>query len=314
MADSPRYPKLNPVLRFARDSMPVAVNARGKSAGSIRHDRIDGQRDVLAEAFLMMAESVSGQPSFDNWIVAYAAMFDDSLAPSYTPGDLFNPEHGAGLMAPNYGGYLVQIRVDRLRDLAEVAERTLRAKEMVDISRIRSIRHFSGTDAARGLTVEELWEAAPEMDTGRAYSLWLMPFRDAEAAEDLLRKLASLRDGAIASPQPLLAEFRAQLDSSLPPALRQRMPAVATETDRISTAMRECRHMGRARTMAIIPSKADLQRLISSGIAFRIDPVVPIVGATFGNGTKPDQALSSNLAEFPVVGVLDGGPDRNAIF
>lgn len=306
MADSPRYPIPNPALRFTRDPMPVAVSPRGKSSGSIKHDRIREQRVVLSEAFLMMAESASGQPSFDGWTVAYAAMFDDSTAPFYTPGDLFNPVHGSGLMAPHDCGYLVRIRVDRLRNLAEVAERTTRTKEMADISRVRSIRHFSGTDAARGLEIEELWEAAPEMDAGRAYSLWLMPFGDAEAAEDLLRKLASLRDGAIASPQPLLAEFTTQPDSSLPLALRQRMPAVATETNRISTAMRQYRHMGRARTMAIVPSKAGLQKLISSGIAFRIDPAVPITGATFGNGTKPGQALPSNLAVFPFAGVVDG--------
>ena len=293
MADSPRYPIPNPALRFTRDPMPVAVNPRGKSSDSIKRDRIRKQRGVLAEAFLMMAETASGQPSFDDWIVAYAAMFDDSIAPSFTPGDLFNPAHGARLMAPHDGGYLVRIRVDRMRNLAEVAERTTRTKEMADISRIRSIRHFSGTDATRGLTIEELWETAPEMDAGRAYSLWLMPFGDAEAAEDLLRKLVSLRDGALASPQPLLAEFRTQPDSSLPPALRQCMPAVATETDRISTAMREHRHMGRARTMAIVPSKSGLQKLISSGIAFRIDPAVPIAGATLGNGTDVRRHLFS---------------------
>lgn len=85
MADTPRRPLLNPVLRFTQDPNPKRVTGGGKSAESIIRNRLDEQRKALAQAFRTMAETAASQPGFSGQVVVYAAMFEDSLAPSYTP-------------------------------------------------------------------------------------------------------------------------------------------------------------------------------------------------------------------------------------
>ena len=81
-----------------------------------------------------MAARVADQPSFESHAVIYAAMFDNSLAPTWNPSDLFQGEHGARLIAPYRTGYLVEIETDRLSTFARFVQRTDRTKELVDIS------------------------------------------------------------------------------------------------------------------------------------------------------------------------------------
>lgn len=186
MADSPRRPLLNPVLRFTQDPKPKRVTGGGKSADSIIRNRLDEQRGALAQAFRTMAETAANQPSFSGQVVVYAAMFEDSLAPSYTPDDLFHPIHGARLITPHRMGYLVEFQVDRLARLAVQIERTTRVKELVDISRVQSARFFSEENARGGRELGTLWDAAPETEDGRAFITWLMPLRSREAGEHLI--------------------------------------------------------------------------------------------------------------------------------
>jgi hypothetical protein len=89
MVDTPRRPLLNPVLRFTKDPKPEGISGRGKSAIGIKVERLDGQRQVLAEQFISLAVVAARRPRFDGRVVLYAAMFDDSLAPTWTPSDLF---------------------------------------------------------------------------------------------------------------------------------------------------------------------------------------------------------------------------------
>ena len=65
----------------------------------IRQDEVL-QRTKLSREILAMARGIAQQPRFDNRVVVYASMFEDSLAPTWTPGDLFQPAYGARLVAP----------------------------------------------------------------------------------------------------------------------------------------------------------------------------------------------------------------------
>ena len=218
--------------------MPKRVTGGRKSTDSIIGDRLDEQRKALAQAFRAMAETAADQPGFSGRVVVHAAMFDDSLAPSYTPGDLFHPISGARLITSHRAGYLIQIKADRLVDLAEQIERTRRVKELVDISRVQSARFFNEENARGGRERDALWDAAPETENGRAFITWLMPLRDRDAAEHLLEKVAALRDRAISSPPPLLEEVRAALDSSVPAVMRRSLQAAASirRSDRLGDA------------------------------------------------------------------------------
>ena len=48
MADTPRRPLLNPVLRFTKDPKPEGVSGGGKNAASIMTDRLPTQRRALS--------------------------------------------------------------------------------------------------------------------------------------------------------------------------------------------------------------------------------------------------------------------------
>jgi hypothetical protein len=180
MVDTPKRPVLNPVLRFTQDPKPKRVSGGGKSAVTIIKKRLDDQRQALSDAFSNMAEDAENHPSFGGQVVVYAEMFDDSLAPSYTPADLFHPLHSARLITPHRSGYLVQIRVDKLADLARTIASTSRVKEMVDISRVKDAGFFSEGNALADRDFDTLWNAAPENDKGRAFVTWFMPLRDRE--------------------------------------------------------------------------------------------------------------------------------------
>ena len=69
MADSPRRPLLNPVLRFTQDPKPKGVTGGGKSADSIVSGRLDEQRNALAQAFREMAATAANQPTFSGQVV-----------------------------------------------------------------------------------------------------------------------------------------------------------------------------------------------------------------------------------------------------
>ena len=100
MADNPRRPLLNPVLRFTKDPKPEGVTGGGKCARGIKVDRLAGQRRTLAAQFSGLSELVSETPRFNGHAIIYAAMFDDSLAPTWTPSDLFQRDRGARLVTP----------------------------------------------------------------------------------------------------------------------------------------------------------------------------------------------------------------------
>lgn len=307
MADNPRRPLLNPVLRFTKDPKPEGVSGGGKNARSIMTDRLPEQRRVLSRQFLALASQAAQRPRFDGRMVLYAAMFDDSLAPSYTPSDLFQATRNARLIAPYRSGYLVEVAADDLSQYARIVQSTSLTKDQVDISRIESVRFFENEDTAGSATLDEIWEAAPETEGGKAFVVWLMPLRGREAAEDLIERFAALRDGTIVPPRPLLAGVDMGADTDVPVVMRRSLRAARASGDRINLAMRTYRLRRRARTTVLVPSRAALGQLVASGTVFRIEPVQPISSTSPGEGREPDRPLPEDMTTLPIVGVVDGG-------
>ncbi len=307
MVDNPRRPLLNPVLRFTKDPKPEGVSGGGKNAGSIMADRLPEQRRVLSRQFRALAAQAAQRPRFDGRVVLYASMFDDSLAPSYTPNDIFQATRSARLIAPYRSGYLVEMAADQLGRYASIVESTGLTKDQVDISRIESVRFFESADAGGAASLDEIWEAAPETDAGKAFVVWLMPLRGRDAAEDLIQRFAALRDGTIVPPPPLLAGVDIGTDTDVPVVMRRALRAAGASGDRINLAMRTYRLHRRARTTVLVPSRAALDQLVASGTVFRIEPVQPISSTSPGEGREPDRPLPGNMTTLPIVGVVDGG-------
>lgn len=307
MAETPRNPLLNPVLRFTKDPKPEGITAGGKSAHGIKAERLDGQRHALAAQFTQLAAEAAQRPRFDGRVVLYAAMFDDSLAPTWTPSDLFQATRDARLVTPHRTGYLVEIAANQLTAFAQLVRRTDLAKDAVDISRVESVRFFSDDDVAGTSSLDALWQEAPETEKGRAFVVWLMPLRGRDAAEQLIKVFAALRDSAITPPPPLLDKVAAELDASVPAVMRRSLLSIATAGDRFNLAMREYRARRRARTTVVIPTQNALQQLVASGTIFRIEPVQAINSTSPGQGREPDRPLPTDMASLPIVGVVDGG-------
>lgn len=307
MVDTPRRPLLNPVLRFIKEPKPEGVSGGGKNAGSMVRERLPEQRRVLSWQFRTLARQAAQRPRFDGCVVLYASMFDDSLATSYTPNDLFQATRRARLIAPYRSGYLVEMAADQLDRYGDIVESTGLTKDQVDITRVESVRFLEGEDAAGSASVDEIWEAAPETDTGKAFVVWLMPLRSRDAAEELIQRFAALRNGTIVPPPPLLAGVDVSADMDVPVVMRRALRAAGASGDRINLAMRTYRLNRRARTTVLVPSRAALDQLIASGTVFRIEPVQPINSTSPGEGREPDRPLPADITTLPIVGVVDGG-------
>lgn len=308
-SDSGR-PLLNPVLRFTKDPRPESVTGGGKSAANIRVDRLAEQRERLAREIRSLAAVAEDQPKFNGRAVIYASMFDDSLATSWTPKDLFNTDRGARLMAPFRSGYLIEMETQHLARLAQVAEEATRVVDRVDISRVQSVRFFDADDAAGSRDLDTAWTVAPKVAGGRMFLAWFMPLRDRDAGEHLLQKLANLRDAVIAPAGPLLASL--DLDTiNIPPGLKRSLRLLA-DVDRLNLAMRAYRQTRQVSTTVVVPSRQALTQFIASGIVFRLEPVQAISSTAPGEGPEPSRPLPGNISIMPVVGVVDGGMNASS--
>lgn len=304
--EPPSRPLLNPVLRFTKDPRPEGIAGGGKSASGIRSDRLAAQRRHLSERLATLAAEAEHRPRFAGRSVVYASMFHDSLAPTWTPSDLFQAGRGARLLAPFRRGYLVEIEAQRLDALSRQVATTTAIADRVDISRVEDIRFFDPEDVLAARSREALWKTASEVEGGRAFLAWLTPLRTNAAAEALLQVFTDLRERVLLPAVPLLEGPLPEADDPENAALRRGLRALAP-TDRLNRAMREYRQQHRARTTVVVRSPSALNELIASGAVFRLDPVVPVTVTCPGEGREPDRPLPRTLSTAPIVGVVDGG-------
>lgn len=307
MAEAPKNPILNPVLRFMRPPKPARVTGGGKTSSDIKVERLAKQRKVLAKQFAAMASSAVNRPNFGGRIVVYAGMFDDSLAASWTPSDLFHTTYGTRLIAPYRTGYLIEMPVAVLEQFADLVSHSEQMKELVDISRVEAVRFFGSEDAIAAPSISKLWNTASRVQGGRAFIVWLMPMKDESASEDVMLSFAALRDSTISPAPSLLEELEIQDTDRPDPLLHRLLHVIASTGDRINLALREYRRSQHARTTVIVSSSAALDKLIGSGTVFRIEPVQPIGATSPGEGREPDRPLPKNMTHLPIVGVVDGG-------
>jgi hypothetical protein len=117
-------------------------------------------------------------------------MDDKSIAPSYTPRDLFSSDYGAELVAPWRHGYLAETSAEALTRLARhLAGDRLPIATKVDISRIRAVSLLA-TDLMEQ-DFEALWLRAMVLDgQARLFLGSPAPFRAEAARESLIAELS----------------------------------------------------------------------------------------------------------------------------
>jgi hypothetical protein len=224
---------------------------------------------------------------------------EDSLAPSHTPDDMFSNVTGCQLVAPCRHGYVVEAEIAALPRLAAAIQNPVSFAVQSDISRVSTVAAFSTADRLRRHSAEQLWNAAPADDDGRLFVLWLAPFHNREAQEDVLREVAALSNRVIL---PTFTAIQlASRGTPVPPG----GALTAQRQSSIARAMRMYRNTGIGRATVRVPTPEALNQLIASGVSHRIDPVRPIRVAAPGEGTEPPPPTVS--ADSPIVGVVDGG-------
>jgi len=297
--DRRERPALNPVLTLRKEAVPETVQGRGAKEEHVVQDRLDAQRRILSERIDAIVGS--GAPAAHAGRIHLAVeMFEDSFAPSWTPRALFTDGRYARLVAPTRGGYLVEAEVAHLPTLARHIRNASAVEARVAISRVRDIRPYGADDLLRGRGVEALWDRASEVEGGKAFVLWLLPFRDESARASVIETLMRFEAERAVIPTFSVVE--------LPPRMIGTEAVVNVRRDETNLArtVRSYRRVGRARGVVTVPSRDALQAIVLSGSSFRIDPVPRIEATSPGFGAEPTPPVP-NAAAQPIVAVVDGG-------
>jgi hypothetical protein len=248
-----------------------------------------------------MRASPTELQSFGDKILLVAEMFNDSFSFSKTPRDLFRGDDSTALRgAATSEGYLVEIAVSELPRLEQTITNGSAIATRCDISRVKNVRPYGESDVYRGRSIDDLWRDAPEYHQGRAFTVWLSPFRDSKARQSLVETIEGFeKSGAmIPTPARLLTGPTARGDVVV--------PDVAARQSSLAVAQREYRATGHGRALVQVPSKDALRTIIASGSVFRIDPIQPITITSPGDGAEPS-ALPTTIANEPIVALVDGG-------
>lgn len=294
-------PLLNPVLSLKMEAVPETQRGGGKGRDSIKVDRLATQQAVLAQAVRGLYRDRQALPTFAGKIQLLARMFaEDSLAPSYTPDDLFSKVHQCQLVAPFHHGYVIEADIESLAALAQVIENPGSIAVQCDISRVESVALFAPSDRLRCKSEQDLWDEAPEADQGaKLFVVWFAPFRDTDAQEALLKRIEQMTERHLLLPTfNIPPQLTASDDTAAGPVARASQSSVAR-------AMRSYRNTGVSRAVIAVPNRHAFGELVASGLSHRIDPVRPMVSAAPGEGVEPAPPI--NVTDAPIVGVIDGG-------
>lgn len=298
MADE--RPLLNPVLRLKMEAVPEPQTGGGKGRASVVKERLPVQQQVLGAATEALYRERASLAVYGGRTHLLARMFaHDSLAPSHSPHDLFSRATGCQLVAPYRHGYVVEADVESLPRLLAAIRHPASFAVQSDISRVESVGAFLADDRLHHRSAEQLWDAANEDDEGRLFVVWLAPFHNREAQEDVLRQVEALSKRLML---PTFAFQPGRDGGTAGPVI----PHPGARQSSIARAMRTYRNTGIGRAAVRVPSLAALNQLVASGVAHRIDPVRQIRVSAPGNGAEPPPPFTA-LDDAPVVGVVDGG-------
>lgn len=299
MATSPR-PLLNPVLALKRDPRRAAVEGRGVTEASIRRARLGPQRERLSEQLRQVR--ASGAPTHAGRRLVVVRMFDDSLAPTYEPIELFRPQHGAQLVAPARNGYLAEVRDEYLDALADLIAGSNRIALQVSVSRIEDIVELDASLVLRHRSRDTLWQRALPSDDGRLFTAWLAPFADLASRDSVVRTLGDLSEAHMIAATATQVALSREVGSDTDQLHLLR----AAEDTSLARAAREYRQRQYTQVELAVRTPEALDALVASGAVYRIDPVRPLLATQVPTAPDPVRPMPDASWQ-PVVGVVDGG-------
>ncbi|TBL59563.1 S8 family peptidase [Hafnia paralvei] len=294
MAEGNKTPILNPILSLLMEPTPNSVSGGGKSAKGIVTSRLNIQQKKISDELREIQQNDS-LVSLAGRFHLIVKMFPDSYAPSWTPDNLFESNHCFRIVAPAYNGFLVEIAKDKIYELINKVEQPKSATVKVDISRLESVSAFSRQEALRYKGIDEIFEKGK--DSGFQFNLWLLPFIDNDARLSLCNELENL------AADNIINFGDARFDD-----IFKHGDASRSSLNKIHHKIKKYLVDGSLSFTATIDSKEKLEKLVSSGVVYRIEPVSPICVKSIppGQGVEPIRRLT-NLASMPTVVIIDGG-------
>ncbi|MBS9424630.1 S8 family serine peptidase [Photorhabdus caribbeanensis] len=294
MAEGVRSPLLNPVLSFLDKPVPNTVSGGGKNSKDIIWARLDAQKKKLSKELRHISED-DGIVSHSGKIHLLAKMFDDSLAPSWIPDDLFETDDLTRIVAPAFDGYLVEISGSKISSLIEKIERAKNGRIKVDISRLESIIGFDKNQVLRGRKAKAIFEAFDDVE--KQFNVWVLPFHDKKARVSVKKELEEFAN------QNIIGFGHPKFDNVFKNEETQKKG-----NRYFPRKLDEYLIDGILSFTTVINSLENFNKLISSGIVYRIEPVhhVSVKSVPPGSGKEPIPNLS-NLKNIPTVVIVDGG-------
>lgn len=294
-------PLLNAVLLLKRRPIPEVVSGMSSGEAGIKHDRLSDQRLSLYRS----VDKISRERkvlTHAGKLHIFVRMFSDSLAPSWTPHALLGRDCGTEIVAPARCGYVVEATHSALGKLAERIRTADSIEARAAISRIERITKFGKEQVLNDRRVGSIWKSALVSENGRFFSIWLLPFKDADARTSVIGTLEGLRESKI-----FRSTFPA-FDLSNDPDESKRLMAATTAAglSSLARAAREYRRQSHARLIVEVGTCEALKKLISSGTIHRVDPIRPFQSAELTHGRDPDRPVPKPGGH-PVVGIVDGG-------
>lgn len=294
MAEGNKTPVLNPILSLLRYPTPTSVSGGGKSAKGIVTSRLEIQQKKLSNELKSIQED-EGLVSLAGQVHLIVKMFPDSYAPSWTPDDLFESNNYVRIVAPAYNGYLVEIKKEKIANLINRVESPKSATVKVDISRLEAISAFTSSEALRQNDLDLVFEKGKS--AGHQFNLWLLPFYDNEARLSVCNEIESLISEGV------IKFGDARFDDIFENEKKGRL-----SSGLLDVKIKRYLVDGSLSFTATIDSKANLKKLLASGVVYRVDPVAQVSVNTVppGQGTEPTPQIS-NKTSMPTVVIVDGG-------
>jgi hypothetical protein len=302
MPQGQNKPLLNPILVLLKEPRPTAAKGGGQGEKGVFASRLSSQREYLSGAFNLLSEQRNKLKTHSGKMHIIAKMFPDSHAPSWTPSSFFEPSSGCSIVAPAYNGYLVEVDSSCFEKIASVAEKGKSVDVRTDISRIESVAHFDSKECLRNQNIDELWRDAKGKNGEHSFTIWLLPFFDAEARKSVIDELLELYHcGALDVPS-------SGTDQLLPLGDIVRLAGRESEVPaQLVKVIRAYRTQNRATITVAVASSDSLAKIAAAGISYRIEPVTSLqITSSPGVGPEPTPSKISS-GSHPAVVIVDGG-------
>ena len=286
MPTKPNSPVLQLVTEPFKIPRPNLTKGSGKSKNKIIHKRLLQQQEVLAECLQAIIDSRNKQTLFgEYYLLLCIRMFDDSIASTHTPNNLFSKKSDCALVAPLKNGYLVETNINSIPKLIEMINNPPSYVVQYDISRVKSIHAFNNYDILRGQNINQLWKVAHPNKNGRLFSIWLCPYSNFAARIDLANRFIELVSN--------VQNFRLCEQTKLSQNTDLENPIVNWNFNQELVAYTEYQSVGH-REIEIFTKDA-ISDLVNSGTVFRIEPIGSIVAST--NSVSTSSSRVPNLTE-----------------